>query len=84
VKRRPLFAISATGPTSQCQRPGCSRVASLRKDMNSKRTMFLCDPCFITLHAYQIRDLFQEFGLGVRRSKDARDEKGQHRSMYLR
>jgi len=69
MEPRPVFVVSATGLTDQCQRQGCSRTGGPRTDMVSKRTIFLCETCFSTLHAYQLRDLFRRFGVGGHQRK---------------
>ncbi len=47
-------------PTGQCQR--CTRPGVTRMNSQLKRTLILCDQCFGSLFAYELRDLFRTVG----------------------
>src|SRR5580700_9070064 len=62
-----------------CQRPGCPNFGKLRLQRvrrmgqpKRRRAIFLCGPCFESLHTYQLDDLFRRRGRssGSKRSRN--------------
>ena len=52
-----------------CQRPGCTNFGKLRQQRvrwrgqtSRRRSIFLCGPCFESLQAYELDDLFLRLG----------------------
>lgn len=51
----------------QCRRPGCERQGKVRSQTRNGSTLNLrlCHHCFLRLLAYQLRDLFLQFGVPI-------------------